>query len=127
MFIFTLQISAEAYNHISKLTEALTSSQRRQIAHHLLKTTDEKVGYIALEENVERSSQGILGIEIKKLLHLEPFEVDEEYRKGFDATIGSGRFFVYDHWGSLDTEELLSHVRYMIKAEGVTHIVLDHI
>ena len=99
----------------------------RQIAHHLLKTTDEKVGYIALEENVERSSQGILGIEIKKLLHLEPFEVDEEYRKGFDATIGSGRFFVYDHWGSLDTEELLSHVRYMIKAEGVTHIVLDHI
>ena len=99
----------------------------RQIAHHILTSTKESVGYLALEESVERSGQGILGIELKKLLHLEPFEVDEEWKEGFRKTVGSGRFFVYDHWGSLNTDELLSHVRYMVKAEGVNHIILDHI
>ena len=99
----------------------------RQIAHHLLTTTDCKVGYIALEESVERSSQGILGIELEKQLHLEPFEVDEDYSKGFEKTIGSGRFFLYDHWGSMNTDELLSHIRFMVQAEGVTHVVLDHV
>jgi len=99
----------------------------RQIAHHILTTTDCKVGYIALEESVERSGQGILGIELRKQLHLEPFEVDEKYTEGYKKTLGSGRFFLYDHWGSMNTDELLSHVRYMAQAQGVTHIVLDHI
>ena len=99
----------------------------RQIAHHILTTTECKVGYIALEESVERSGQGILGIELKKQLHLEPFEVDQEYIEGYDKTIGSGRFFLYDHWGSMNTDELLSHIRFMVQAEGVTHIVLDHV
>lgn len=99
----------------------------RQIAHHILTTTECKVGYIALEESIERSGQGILGIELKKQLHLEPFEVDEKFTEGYQKTIGSGRFFLYDHWGSMNTNELLSHIRFMVQAEGVSHIVLDHI
>ena len=100
----------------------------RQIAHHLLTTTkDKKVGYIALEENIERSAQGVLGLELGKLLHLDEFVVDDEYRKAFKKTVGSGRFFLYDHWGSLNTEQLLSHIRYLVKALGAEFIVLDHI
>ena len=99
----------------------------RQIAHHLLTTTDKKVGYIALEENIERSAQGVLGLEVGKLLHLEPFEIDDKYCDAYYKTVGSGRFFLYDHWGSLNTELLLSHVRYMVQAMGVEYVVLDHI
>ena len=99
----------------------------RQIAHHLLTTTDKKVGYIALEENIERSGQGILGLELGKLLHLDPVEIDEKYHEAYDKTIGSGRFFLYDHWGSLNTEQLLNHIRYMVQAMGVEYVVLDHV
>lgn len=99
----------------------------RQIAHHLLTTTDKKIGYIALEENIERSAQGVLGLELGKLLHLEPFEIDDKYLDAYYKTVGSGRFFLYDHWGSLNTDLLLSHVRYMVQAMGVEYVVLDHI
>ena len=100
----------------------------RQIAHHLLTTTKKtKIGYIALEENIERSAQGVLGLELGKLLHLEDFVVDDKYREAFKKTVGSGRFFLYDHWGSLNTDQLLSHMRYLVKALGVDYIVLDHI
>lgn len=100
----------------------------RQIAHHLLtQTKDKKVGYIALEENIERSAQGVLGLELGKLLHLDDFTVDDKYIKAFNKTVGSGRFFLYDHWGSLNTDQLLSHIRYLVKALGVEYVVLDHI
>ena len=100
----------------------------RQIAHHLLTTTKKtKIGYIALEENIERSAQGVLGLELGKLLHLEDFVVDDDYKKAFKKTVGSGRFFLYDHWGSLNTDQLLSHMRYLVKALGAEFIVLDHV
>lgn len=35
--------------------------------------------------------------------------------------------FFYDHWGSLESENLLNHIRYMAKALGVEYIVLDHL
>lgn len=99
----------------------------RQIAHHILTTTESKVGYIALEESVERTAQGILGIELKKLLHLEPFEVDDNYREGFKKTLGTKRLFLYDHWGSLDADRIIADVRYMAQAMDISYVVLDHI
>ena len=99
----------------------------RQIAHHILTTTESKVGYIALEESVERTAQGILGIELKKLLHLDNFKVDDEYRQGFERTLGTKRLFFYDHWGSLDPDKIISDVRFMAQAMDIEYVVLDHI
>jgi twinkle protein len=99
----------------------------RQIAHHIIKTTESKVGYIALEESVERSAEGILGIELKELLHLNPVTVDEKYKKAFDATLGTQRLLFYDHWGSLDPDRIIADVRYMAQAMDVSYVVLDHI
>ena len=42
-------------------------------------------------------------------------------------TVGSGRFYLYDHWGSLDSDNLLGHIRYMAKAMDVDYVVLDHL
>ena len=79
----------------------------KEIAHHLLTTTDKRIGYIALEESIERSANSIIGLEMNKLLHLEPFPVDDEYNEAFKKTVGSGRFFLYDHWGSLESDNLI--------------------
>jgi twinkle protein len=64
---------------------------------------------------------------MNKLLHLEPIEVNDDYRKSFEKTVGSGRVFFYDHWGSLESDNLLSHIRYMAKALGVEFLFLDHL
>ena len=64
---------------------------------------------------------------MNKLLHLEPIKVDDDYRSAFDETVGSGRVFFYDHWGSLDSDNLLNHIRYMAKALGVSYLILDHL
>ena len=97
------------------------------IAHHILKTTDSRMGYIALEESMERTANGIIGLEMGELLHINPPTDTPQYKEAFDNTVGSGRMFLYDHWGSLDSDNLIGHLRYMAKAMDVTHIVLDHL
>lgn len=99
----------------------------KEIAHHLLTTTDKRIGYIALEESIERSANSIIGLEMNKLLHLEPFPVDDEYNEAFKKTVGSGRFFLYDHWGSLESDNLINKIRYLCKALEVEYVFLDHI
>jgi hypothetical protein len=93
----------------------------------LEKFDDKKIGYIALEESIERTANSIIGLDMNKLLHLEPITVNDQYRKSFEKTVGSGRVFFYDHWGSLESDNLLNHIRYMSKALGVEYIVLDHL
>lgn len=41
--------------------------------------------------------------------------------------MGSGLFWLYDHWGSVDLDGLLSKLRFLATARGVDWIVLDHI
>tara|TARA_B100000989_G_scaffold132376_3_gene98277 strand:+ start:9550 stop:11187 length:1638 start_codon:yes stop_codon:yes gene_type:complete len=97
------------------------------IAHNLLKN-DHKVGYIALEESLERTANSIIGLEMEKLIHLDPdFQATDEYNEAFKATVGSGRCFLYDHWGSLDSDNLIGHIRYMAKVMEVEYVVLDHL
>ena len=89
---------------------------------------DNHVGYIALEENVRRTSLSIMGMYLNKQLHLRPDLADQaEKRKAFDATVGSGRLFMYDHFGSLDTENLLNRIRYMVTGCDCKYIFLDHL
>jgi twinkle protein len=97
----------------------------RTLAHDLLRR-GYKVGYIALEESVRRSVLGILSIEMQRPLHLTDFK-PEELRPAFDKLMGEERFFAYDHFGSVDSTNLLNRIRYLQKACGCQWIVLDHL
>jgi twinkle protein len=99
----------------------------REIAYHLLQQ-GETVGYIALEESTTRTALGLMGIALNKPLHLNREGVDEaELRRAFDRSVGSGRCFLYDHFGSVDSDNLLSRVRYLARGCGCGWIVLDHL
>ena len=104
------------------------SQLARELAHSLIKQ-GETVGYIALEENVKRTALGLMSIEMNRLLHLQSNEdvTTEEMKEAFDATVGSGRVYLYDHWGSTDSDNLLSKIRYLVRGCGCDFIVLDHI
>ena len=99
----------------------------REIAHHLL-ANNQTVGYIALEESVRRTALGIMGIHIDKPLHLEEGIVDQEVLlPAFEETVGNGKFYTYDHFGSMDSENLLDKIRYLIRGLDCNWIFLDHL
>ena len=106
------------------------SSMLRELQHHYLKTTDTNIGIIALEESVDRTRRGILAVEANDRLHLN--EVFSGYskeiiREHFDATLGTGRVFIYDHFGSLEMDDLLNRVRYMVQGLDCRVIFIDHL
>lgn len=99
----------------------------REIAYHLV-NAGEKVGMIMLEESTKRTALGLMGLYLNKPLHLDRNGISEEdLRSSFDATVGSGRVFLYDHWGSSDIDNLLSRVRFLARGCGCQWIILDHL
>lgn len=99
----------------------------REIAHHLIQQ-GETVGYIALEESTKRTALGLMGIALNRPIHLNREGLDETALKAaFDSSVGSGRCYLYDHFGSCDSENLIARIRYLARGCGCGWIVLDHL
>ena len=99
----------------------------REIAYHLIKN-DEPVAYIALEENVKRSIRGLVSLELNKPIHLEDVrkEIPEDkLRKAWEAISSKAMF--YDHWGSLESDNLINRIRYLVRGCGCRWVILDHL
>jgi twinkle protein len=104
------------------------STFARKILHHILKTTDANVGGMFLEESVKRTALSIMSMEANKLLHLPDVErTTEEMKAAFDATLGTGRVFLYDHFGSADIDTICENITYFVRAADCKYIFLDHI
>ena len=103
------------------------SSFCRHVALHLVQQGF-GVGYIALEESVKRSALGVMGVALNKPLHLTREGVtEEEMKRVFDETVGSGKFYLYNHFGSTASDNLISKIRYLAKGCGVDFVILDHL
>jgi twinkle protein len=103
------------------------SQLAREFAHNLIRN-GRTLGYIALEESIKRTALGLMSLEMNKPLHLHNNSVpEEELKHAFDATLGTGRVYLYDHWGSTDSDNLLDKIRYLVHGCGCDYIILDHI
>ena len=51
----------------------------------------------------------------------------EEMKTYFDATVGTGRVFMFDHFGSNSIDNIVSRVRFLAKGLDCKYIVIDHI
>ena len=100
----------------------------RELAYHFLCKSNLKVGYIGLEESVQRTLQGLVGIELNCPLHLNSERyTDEEIRNAFDKLTSTRNLFLYNHFGSLDPDVLLEQIRYLATVDRVQVVILDHI
>ena len=100
----------------------------RQIAYDFGVKQKLKVGMLMLEENVGRTAKGLMSVHAGARLYIDRHVVsDEEYRRAFDETLGTGRYVLYEHFGSLDGDNLMNKIRYMSVSENCDFIILDHI
>ena len=100
----------------------------RELEYYFGVQRGELCGIVALEESTRKTGMELMSIHLNKRLILDPEGADEDERgRAFNETIGNGKFFLYDHFGSLDSGNLLSKLRYMIVSLGCKRIFLDHI
>ena len=102
----------------------------RELTYHVLKNTKENIGMMFMEESVRGTGLAMMSLEANKPLHLPDVyktTPKEEFRKYFDETLGTGRLFFFDHFGSNDIDKIVSSVRYFSKALNCKFICLDHV
>lgn len=100
----------------------------KEVVTHLLIEHQEKVGLIFLEESNTDTVKGIMSKQASKLFHIPDAEyTQEEFDAAFKATAGTGRLFLYDHFGHTDYDTIKARIRYMVVNCGVRFIFLDHI
>ena len=100
----------------------------REILYRILETTKWNVGGMFLEESVRKTARSIMSLHANKKLHLPDTPVTErELKEAFDATLGTNRVFLFDHFGSLAIDNVLNRIRYMARACDCRVVFLDHI
>ena len=99
----------------------------RELQYYMLNATEDNIGILALEEDIPKTTLGLMSLAAEQPLHLDKNITREEKRKYWEMTLGTGRYYLLDHWGSTHEENLLSRVRYMAKGLDCKWIFLDHL
>jgi twinkle protein len=101
----------------------------RVLEHHLLRTTDDRIGIIHLEENKARTIKGLVGYEVQAPIHLPDFTIPNgEIKTKFrELTRSDERVHIYSHFGSDDPDIILSTIRFLAGSCGCKYVFLDHI
>jgi twinkle protein len=103
----------------------------RELAYMLRVKYGMKVGNVFLEENNRKTAQAYVAIHnnvpLGKLRHNKALLTPEQWEAGLDSTVRGGKMFFYNHFGSLESKQLLSKLRYLATVCGCDFLVLDHI
>ena len=101
----------------------------RELVYYLMNMENEgSVGLLMMEESIRRTGLSLMSLSANQLLHLPDVHMDrDELKKHYDATLGTGRVFLYDSFGSNSIDNIVSRVRYMAKGLDCKYVFLDHI
>jgi twinkle protein len=104
------------------------SNLLREIMWHVHNNTNENQAALFMEENPRKTGLSLMSMAANKQLHLPTTTyTDVEFKSAFEATLGSGRLFFFDHFGSTGIENILARLRYMNKALGCRIAYVDHV
>ena len=105
------------------------STLAREIGYHLVKTHGLKVGNVFLEESYTKTAHGYIAIDnnvpLGRLREEPNCITPEAYQKSLDSVVSSQYF--YDHFGSIDSANLISKLKYMATSLECDFLILDHI
>lgn len=100
----------------------------REIVYHIINNSNDNIGLMFLEESVKKTAKSLMSLHANKPLHLPDTEAtDAELRSAFDATLGTGRVYLFDHFGSTAVDNIINRVRFLAKGLGCKYVFLDHV
>jgi twinkle protein len=100
----------------------------REIIWEILQNTDKNIGLMFMEEGIRKTGLSMMSLAANKPLHLPDTEASDEERKdAFERTLGTGRLYLFQHFGSNSIETIVNRIRYMGKALGCKYVFLDHL
>ena len=102
----------------------------RELQYHLFNKTEDNIGIIALEEPLADSVEALMGLHMNKRIQLPDIRKDisdDAMYQAWLATSGTNRFHYYDHFGSVEDNNLLNKIRYFAKGLDCKWIFLDHL
>lgn len=106
------------------------STLARELAYTLHEQHGLGIGNVFLEENNVKTAQGYVAIDnnvpLGKLRHNPHLLTDEQWRVSLEKVVQKGMWF-YNHFGSLESKNLITKLRYMATVCKVDFIILDHI
>lgn len=106
------------------------STWARELAYVLHQEYGLIIGNVYLEEGVKKTAQGYVAIHNNiplGQLRAKKRELTREQWEKSVAEIVHQRMYFYDHFGSLESENLLSKLRYLATVCKCDFIILDHI
>ncbi len=102
----------------------------KELEAHILDKTDDNLAIIHLEESIERSVLGLMGIEANLPIHIPQYgnQLHEgEKKELWQKSVADKNVYFYDHFGSMSETNLLNIIRVYAKAYDCKWIVLDHL
>jgi len=121
----------------------------KQVIDKALNDTDFNIGMLSLEEGTGTAALSLMSMYANKRLHMPTKEqmtqilnnpdnikhkqgladevTDAEKNAAFDAVLGDGRLWFYQHNGDSTVDSVCDTIKYMSKVAGCPVIVLDHI
>jgi twinkle protein len=106
------------------------STWARELAYEMNQKYNLAIGNVFLEESNKKTAQAYVAIHNNVplgLLRANPTLITkEQWTAGVEKVIHN-RMFFYDHFGSLESENLIGKLRYLAQVCKVDFIILDHI
>lgn len=103
----------------------------REVSYSLAEKHGLRIAHIFLEEGVEKTALSYIAIDNNvplPKLRIDPNIITEDQWSVSYQKFGSeNRLFFTDHFGSLESSELISKMRYFVHHCEVDFIILDHI
>ncbi|MBB4039136.1 twinkle protein [Microvirga flocculans] len=106
------------------------STLARELGYHLHQAHGLTIGNVYLEESHKKTAQGYIAIDNNvplgklradtSILSIEAWQASRE-------KVIADRMYFYNHFGSLESDRLLTQLRYMAVALKCDFIILDHI
>lgn len=98
----------------------------RELAYYLVQQ-GQRVGYMALEESAGKTVESFLSLELNTPLHLEECHDEMLLKCAWRKVFDNDDFYLYDHWGSTDIDNLINKMKYFVVTCDVKWLFLDHI
>lgn len=100
----------------------------KELEAHLVLEHKQRIGIMHLEEQPRETVLGLMSKHSSIKFHIpDSTYTEEQKRRAFEETIGTGRVFIYDSFGTTSLEVIQNNIRYMVKGQNCKYIFLDHI